>query len=113
VLTKVRQPNPVRTIDPYLPKVHQFFRSCQRTIPGRRRFETFRSKLNFYGEELLAPLPTPSWGTTACRLSATAYAIYLQLPSVSGGLPSIRNLRTLHTVVSKDPPKMENLNTAT
>jgi hypothetical protein len=38
------QVNPVRPIDPY---------------PGPRRFETFRNKLLFYGEGLLAPHPTP------------------------------------------------------
>jgi hypothetical protein len=27
----------------------------------------------------------PSWRTTPCRLSATAYSIYLQPPSISGG----------------------------
>jgi len=25
---------------------------------------------------LLAPRPTPSWRTTSCRLSATAYSIF-------------------------------------
>jgi hypothetical protein len=77
--------------------------SCQKNIPlsyGTRRFitwsqklfETFRNHKNFYDEGLSAPRPTPSWRTTPCRLSATAYSIYSQLPSVAGGLPSIRNL---------------------
>jgi hypothetical protein len=48
----------------------------------------------------------PSWRTTPCRLSATAYSIYSQLPSISGGLPSIRNLRTRHAVVTRNPPNM-------
>jgi hypothetical protein len=48
----------------------------------------------------------PSWRTTPCRLSATAFSIYSQLPSVPGGLPSIRNLRTCHAVVTRDPPNM-------
>jgi hypothetical protein len=62
---------------------------------------------NFYGEGLSAPRPTPpSWRTTPCRLSATAYSIYSQLPSVPGGLPSIRNLRMRHAVVTRDPPNM-------
>jgi hypothetical protein len=43
----------------------------------------FRNKLIFYGEELLAPHPTPK--PEACRLSATAYSIYSQLPSRCGG----------------------------
>jgi hypothetical protein len=38
-----------------------------------------------YGEELLAPCPTPSWRTIPCRLSATTYSTYSQLPSISGG----------------------------
>jgi len=40
----------------------------------------------FYGNELLAPRPAPSWRTTPLRLSATAYSVYSQLPSISGGL---------------------------
>jgi hypothetical protein len=54
----------------------------------------------FFGEELLAPRPNPpSWRTTPCRLSATAYSKYSQLSSISGGRSSIRNLRTRHAVV--------------
>jgi hypothetical protein len=36
-----------------------------------------------------------------------AYSIYSQLPSIPGGLPSIRNLRTRHAVVTRDPPNMD------
>jgi hypothetical protein len=43
----------------------------------------FVASLYFYGE-LLAPRPTPSWRSTLCRLSATAYSIYPQLPSTYG-----------------------------
>jgi hypothetical protein len=50
--------------------------------------------LSLYSEELLALSPTSSWRTTPCRLSATAYSIYSQLLSISGGRSSIRNLRT-------------------
>jgi hypothetical protein len=33
--------------------------------------ETFRKKLPFYGQELLAPCPSPKlWSTTRCRLLA-------------------------------------------
>jgi hypothetical protein len=44
---------------PYIPitKSHALFpvlRSCQRISPRPRHFETFRNKLNFYGEGLLA-----------------------------------------------------------
>jgi hypothetical protein len=37
----------------------------------------------------------PSCRTTPCRPSATAYSIYSQPRSVSGGLSSIRYLRTV------------------
>jgi hypothetical protein len=60
---------------------------------------TFCNKLAFYGEELLALCPTPKLETTPCWLSATAYSIYLQLPSISGGHLSIHNPRMHHTMV--------------
>jgi len=43
----------------------------------------------FYGDELLTSRPTPSWRTTPCRLSATAYSIYSQLPSILETVPPI------------------------
>jgi hypothetical protein len=49
-----------------------------RIRPGPRLLEHFRNKFIFYGEELLAP--TPSWRTTPCRLSATAYSIWRASP---------------------------------
>jgi hypothetical protein len=61
----------------------------------------FRKILNFYGEELLAFRQNPpSWRPTLCRLSATAYSIYSQLPFIFGGLSFIRNLTTRHTAVT-------------
>jgi hypothetical protein len=82
------QLNPVRSIDPYLPKVHVLFpllRSCQRISPGPRRFETFRNVLQFYSEGLLTHAQPSSSSTTPCLLSATSYSIYSQLPSISVG----------------------------
>jgi hypothetical protein len=38
--------------------------------------------------------------TTPYRLSATAYSMYSQLPSTSGGCSSTRNLRTRHAMVT-------------
>jgi hypothetical protein len=43
----------------------------------------------------------PSWRTTPCRLSAAAYSVNSQ-----EGVSSIRNLRTRHAVVKRDPPNM-------
>jgi hypothetical protein len=55
----------------------------QRIRSSPRPFVTYLNEL--YGEQSLASSPTPSWRTTPCRLSATAYSIYPQLPSISGG----------------------------
>jgi len=66
------------------PKVH--YRLHKGTPRIQMLCVTFQNKmLYFHGEELL-PIAQPSiWRTTPCRLSATAYSIYLQLPSISGG----------------------------
>jgi hypothetical protein len=99
---------PIKTPNVPSTKSHALFPllwSRQRISPCPRHFETFRNKSPFCGEWLLAQ--PPSWRTTPCRLFATAYPIYSQLPSVSGGLPSIRNLRTRHAVVTRYPPNMD------
>ena len=53
----------------------------------------------FFGEELLAPRPTPKLEENFCRLSATAYSIYSQLPSRMEAVSS-SSPRTLHAVVA-------------
>jgi hypothetical protein len=62
--------------------------------------EVFCSIVIFYSEELLAPLPTPSWRTTPCHLPMTAYSVYLQLPLISRGCSSSCYLRMCHAVVT-------------
>ena len=62
-------------------------RSYQRISPGPRICINFRNNASLYGEELLATLPTPKWRTTPSRLSATAYSIYSQLPSILEAVP--------------------------
>jgi hypothetical protein len=57
---------------------------------------------------LIAPAQPPSWRTTHCRLSATAYSIYSQLPSTSGS----RLLYPRHAVVTVDPLKFGDVFTA-
>ena len=47
----------------------------------------FRTKVSFYGEELLACHPPRSWRTTLCRLSATTVSIYSQLPTILEAVP--------------------------
>jgi hypothetical protein len=47
--------------------------------------QIFVTSLFFYGEEFLAPRPTPGRRNTPCQLSVTAYSVYSQLPSISVG----------------------------
>jgi hypothetical protein len=68
----------------------------QRIRPGLRLLVIFRNKLIFYGEELLAPRPTPP-------LSAVRDCSY---PPYLEAVSSIRNPRTCPAVVSRDPPNM-------
>jgi hypothetical protein len=78
---------------PYLllnPRVHY---RIQKSPPISSPCLTFRNKLGFYGEELLAPRPTPSWRTTLCRQSATTYAIHSHLSSVSS-IPALGHTQT-------------------
>jgi hypothetical protein len=78
----------------------------QRIRPGPRLHVIFRHKLIFYGEELLAPRPTPpSWLTAPCRLSATTYSIYY-IPYLEA-VSSIRNLGMRPAVLTRDPPNVE------
>jgi hypothetical protein len=58
----------------------------KRICPCPRLLVIFHNKFTFYSEEMLPHAQPPSWRTTPCRLSATAYSIYLQLSSISGGL---------------------------
>ena len=62
-------------------------RSYRRISPGPWHVYMFRDYASFYGEELLAPRPTPSWSTTHFWLSATAYPTYSQLPSILEAIP--------------------------
>ena len=58
----------------------------QRICPGPRHLFMFRNCASFYGEELYAPQPTNQM-TTPCRLRATAYSIYSELPSILEVVP--------------------------
>ena len=78
---------------PYIPCTKSrvpfaLLRLYQRISPGLRHFYPFCNKACFYDEELLTPRPTPKLEDTPCRLSATAYSIYLQLLSILEVIPS-------------------------
>ena len=72
----------------------------QRISPGPRYMYPFRNKDNFYGEELLAPRPTPKLEdhplstVRDCLFNIFAATLH------TGGHSSIRNLRTRHAVVT-------------
>jgi hypothetical protein len=70
-------------------KSHIHFHSLrsfiQRIYPGPRLLVFFLNKLIFYGEELLAPCPTPKLEDR----------------------PLLAVLRTRHAVVTRDPPHLE------
>jgi len=91
----------VKSTDYKAPRYVVFFTpiTSSLTVPKdqskSRPFEMFFNTVHFYDEKFLAPNPTPSRRTTICRLSTTAYSIYLQLPSISGGCSSIHS----HAVV--------------
>jgi hypothetical protein len=68
----------------------------------------FRNRLIFYGEELLAPRPTLQAGgpsIVGCRRLLIQYI--RSYPPKLEGVSSIRNLRTRHVLVTKDPPNMD------
>jgi hypothetical protein len=78
----------------------------------------FRNIIIFYGEELLAPRPTPK--LEVHPLSAVRDCLFniFAATSITGGRSSIRNLRTRHAVVtgthltrSLQPHGCENLKT--
>jgi hypothetical protein len=60
-------------------------RSCQRILLGSKLSITLRNKVAFLRWGVVSPRPTPSWRATPCRLSATVYLIYSQLPFISWG----------------------------
>ena len=85
----LRQLDPVHTPTSYFLKIHYpLLRSYQSISPGPRlNVWMFRNLIRFYGEELSAPRPTPKPEDHPCRLSATAYSIYSQLPSILEAVP--------------------------
>jgi len=82
------QLDPVHTPTSHFLKIHlniprtkshipfSLLRLHQSISPGPRlTLWSFRNMVRFYSEELLAFRPNPSYRTTPCRLSATAYSI--------------------------------------
>jgi hypothetical protein len=67
----------------------------------------FCNKIIFYGEELLAPRPTPQAGGPPLVGYPRLLIQYIRsYPPYLEAVPSIRNLRTCHALVTRDPPNM-------
>jgi hypothetical protein len=98
---------PIQTSNIPSTKSHTHFLSLrvfiQRIHPGAKFLLIFCNKLIFYGEELLAPRPTPKledhppWQLIQYIRS---YPPYLE------AISSINNLRTRHALVTRDPANM-------
>jgi hypothetical protein len=88
------------------PELHRsspftLLRSYQSITPGPRHIFIFRSKVSFYGEDLLAPRPTPKLEDHP--LSAVPYCLFNIFAATlhTAGRSSHRNLRTRHAVVTE------------
>jgi hypothetical protein len=83
-------------------------RLCKESVQVRGSVRFFVTRL-FLWWRVVSPTPNPlSRRTTPCFLSATAYSIYSQLTSISGGRSSIRNPRTRHAVGTGIPASSKN-----
>jgi len=58
-----------------------------KTYENKLVCEYFVTKYILTGRSCQHLAQPPSWRTTPCRLSVTAYSIYLQLPSISEAVP--------------------------
>jgi hypothetical protein len=102
LLTVIRQPSLYKLLtfhNPNLIHILSLGLFIQRICPGSRLSRNCCNRF-FYGEGLLSPLPTPKLEDHPCHLSATAYSIYLQPPSIAGDRSSIRNMKTPQAVVT-------------
>jgi len=61
----------------------------------------FSNAVSYYDVELLATRPPTKLENTPYLMSATAYSVYYQQPSISGDHLLHRNLRLGHTVMTR------------
>jgi hypothetical protein len=63
-------------------------RSYHRASPGPSNQYLLSNKVCFFSVRSSKQLVQPHWKTNSCRLSATAYSIHSQLPSILVAVPS-------------------------
>jgi hypothetical protein len=80
-------PPPVPILSQINPVHFPLLRSYLRISLGPRPLWMVRNMIHFYGKELLAHRPTPKLDDYPIRLSATAYSIHSQLPSIFEAVP--------------------------
>ena len=78
---------PQETLHPRDPSGRVFYLWIVLSPKETSRLCVFLNVLFFTGRSFYRLVQPPSWRTTPCRLSATAYSIYLQLPSISEAVP--------------------------
>ena len=87
----VNEPALYRLLTFKVPNLVSLFRClCRTKLSVRVRgfvCEYFLTKYVLTGRSCYYLAKPPSWRTTPCRLSATAYSIYSQLPSISEAVP--------------------------
>ena len=88
------------------PKVQYHIHQCPPPVPisispgPRLSVRMFRNNMSFYGEELLAPRPTPKLEDHTLSAIRDCLFNIFAAPFHIGGRSSIRSLRTRHAVVS-------------
>jgi hypothetical protein len=93
--------DPVHTI-PSLKSIIQIISPCPRLLVS------FRNKIIFYGEELLAPTPNPhAVGPLIVGRPRLLIEYIRSYPPYLEAVSSIRIMRTRHALVTRNPPNME------
>jgi hypothetical protein len=77
------------------------------SVQARVLLRIFVTSLFFTGRSCLPHAQLPSWRTTPCLLSVTAYQCIRSYPPYLEGISSISNLRAPHAMLTRDPTNMD------
>jgi hypothetical protein len=97
----------IQSVPPHTVSLRSVRSFIQGIRPGPMLLEKFCNKLIFHGEELLAPRPTlKARGPPLVGWLRLLIQYNCSYPPYLDGVSSIRNLRTSHAVVTRDPQNM-------